>query len=258
MRAVLALVLAAAVATAAPPPPQEVRVLVLDFKPSGGVAADVVENITGLSAAILSEDPRLEVLAGPDLRQLIDLQSQKDVVGCAGDNASCIAELAGALDAKLVVIGNVGYLGSTLNLNIVLFNQATGQNAGRRAVQARDLSELSTSLRAPLRELIAGVLGETPEVESAGPSAGLITLVAGGAAIALGGVALAVSAYPAVAIAGEEGNFTAGETAALGRASDLQTSWYDSGLDTGLVAAGSVLLVAGGAAVAGGLAMGIE
>lgn len=247
------LLLAATVVTAAPPP-SKVRVLVLDFKPSGGVEPNVVENITGLSAAILSEDERLEVLAGPDLRQMINLQIQKAEAGCNGDSSECIAELAGALDAKLVVIGNIGYLGSTLNLNIVLFDQTTGQNAGRRAVQAKDLSELSTSLRAPLHTLVDGVLG----ARDPGPSIGLITLVAGATGAVVGGALLAVGAYPVLAIAGEEQKFVDGDKDALGRAIDLQTSWFDSGLDMGLVVGGAVLLLAGGGAVAAGLAMGIE
>src|SRR5438270_13244925 len=85
-------------AIASPKRASKVRVLVLDFKPSGGVEPNVVENITGLAAAILSEDRRLEVLAGPDLRSMIDLQAQKRESGCDGTSSSCIADLAGALD----------------------------------------------------------------------------------------------------------------------------------------------------------------
>src|ERR1043166_5831753 len=144
--------------TATAKPASKVRVLVLDFKASGGIEPNVVENITGLAAAILSEDKRLEVLARPDLRSMIDLQVQKRETGCDG-TSSCVAELAGALDAKLVVIGNVGYIGSELNLNLVLFDQATGANAGRKAVQAKDLSEVSSKLRAPLHGLVDDVLG---------------------------------------------------------------------------------------------------
>jgi hypothetical protein len=254
------LFLAAAVALAAPVDKSSVRVLVLDFKPSGGVEANVVENITGLSAAILSEDERLEVLAGPDLRQMINLQIQKGEAGCDVDTASCIAELAGALDANYVVIGNVGYLGRTLNLNIVLFDQASGKNAGRRAVQAKDLSELSDALRAPLHGLVAGALGTAaPERPAApGPSAGLVMLVGGAAGAVIGGALLAVSAFPGIAIADEEQKFSSGDQAAFARAVEVQTTWFDSGLQPALLVGGAVLLLAGGGAVAAGLAMGIE
>jgi hypothetical protein len=256
-----ALLFATSLVTAPPSSSTKVRVLVLDFKPSGGVDANVVENITGLAAAVLSEDARLEVLAGPDLRQMIDLQAQKSDSGCDTNASSCIAELAGALDAKLVVIGNVGYLGDLLNLNLVLFDQATGQNAGRRAVQAKNLSELSTSMRAPLKNLIGSALGDAP-VEAApaqsSSSTGLYALIGGAGAVVVGGVLLGVGAFPVFAVNGEEANFVKGDANALGRAVELQTTWFDSGLSTGFLIGGGVLVLAGGGAIAAGLMMGVE
>lgn len=234
------------------------RILLLDFKPSGGVEPDVVENITGLSAAILSEDDRLEVLAGPDLRAMIDLQAQQDELACGGDNAqSCIAGIADALAAKYVVVGNVGYLGSALNLNLVLFEQQSGRNVGRRAVQAQDLSELSKALRAPLQGLVDDALGAR-EVRDSGLPLGLALVVGGGVGLGLGAVALAASALPGVAIAGEEQQYRDGDASALTRAKALQHDWFDSHAATGLAVAGGVLVLAGAGVLAAGLMLGVE
>lgn len=56
--------------------------------------------LTNLEAAHLSEDVRLEVLSGEDLKQLLKLQGQAQELGVEGSCAdACMAELAGALGA---------------------------------------------------------------------------------------------------------------------------------------------------------------
>ena len=257
--------------------PTTTRVLVLDLKPSGGVEPNVVENITGLCAAILSEDARLEVLSGPDLRQMMDLQGQKSAVGCTGD-ASCIAEVAGALDAKLVLFGNIGYLGTTINLNLTLFDQAAGKNVGRRAVQAKTLEDLAAQMRPALGGLVGGLLGaataapgslgdtprppgslgDTPRPPGPPLPLGTIALVGGGIGVALGAVLLGTAFVPTMLVQGEETKFKAGDASALERAAAVQAGWFDNGLALGIALGGGALVAAGGGALAFGIVGGGE
>lgn len=226
------------VSAAAPAPDQRHRVIVFDLTPSGGVEQGVVENITGLCASILAEDDRFDVLSGVDLRQMLALEGQKEAAGC-GDDGSCIAELAGALNARFVLFGNVGYIGSTLNLNLALFDQRT-KSARRTSVQAKDLDAVPAALRSALRELVGAREGD-------GSGLRVVAAVAGIVGIAAGGALLTVSVSPSFAIADEEANLRDGDAAAFDRARGLQNDWYASGLAYAL-AVGGALLVAGGAA----------
>jgi len=245
-----------------PAAPTKTRVLVLDLKASGGVQPDVVENITGLTAAILSEDERLEVLAGPDLRQMMALEGQKVALGCA-DDTSCVAEVAGALGAKLVVFGNVGYLGSLLNFNVTLYDQEQGRNVGRRSAQAKGLEEVPTALRPALAALMAAAIGApttttTTTAPSAASNSGSIVpwVVTGtGAAVLVGGaIMLAVGVAPFMQVSDEEAKFRNGDAAALDRAADIQAQWYDDGLAPLLTTIGAIGVGVGSVATGAGIA----
>src|SRR5690242_2520281 len=95
-----------------------IRTLVMDLKPNG-IDVDTVETINGLIPVVLDENDQLDVLSGADVKQLIALEAQKQSVGCT-DDSSCLADVAGALGAELVVFGNAGKLGTLFNLNINL------------------------------------------------------------------------------------------------------------------------------------------
>ncbi len=247
--------LALGVLTAAPA--ERTRVLVFDVKPTGGVAPETAENLTGLIAAILSEDPRLEVLAGPDLRSMLEIEGQKQALGCTEDT-SCVAEAAGALGAKYVVIGNVGHLGQILNLNVSLFDQSKGSSVARRAVQVKSLDEIPVEARPALRGLVAEAIGAAPVAEAPPPAAGpdllpWIVVGAGGVAVLAGGGMLSVALAQSAAVSSEEENFRKGDTNALDRAIGIQQQWFENGLAPGLGIGGAALAVAGLGAVGGGL-----
>ncbi|MBX7100781.1 MAG: hypothetical protein K1X89_23915 [Myxococcaceae bacterium] len=53
-----------------------------------------------------------------EMSALIGLERQKQLLGCSAQGSSCIAELAGALGTDGVVIGDVGKLGSVMQVNL--------------------------------------------------------------------------------------------------------------------------------------------
>ena len=240
-----------------PAPVERVRVLVFDVKPTGGVPPDTAENLTGLIAAILSEDDRLEVLAGPDLRSMLDLESQKEALGCSS-NTSCLAEAAGALNARFVFVGDAGFLGTLINLNMSLYDQSKATNIGRRAVQAASLDLLPAALRPALTTLVVQALGAgtmtapVPADDGPGILPWLETGV-GGAALVGGGVLMALGIAPALALADEEEKFRTGDNAALDRAARIQRDSYENGTAPAMIGIGAALAVVGASAAIGGV-----
>ncbi len=165
---------------------QENRVLVLDL--GGDVDEEDRRSITALVAKDIAR-AGLEVISGDDLRNMVALEGEKQAAGCAGDE-SCLADIAGALDARLVVSGFVGRLGALTVVNLSLFDAHAARSHGRATVEARNLEELPPKLEAAVDELVHDFLPQT------GVSPGLVVAVGGGVgavvatALAVGGGAL--------------------------------------------------------------------
>lgn len=241
--------------TSTPPHAERVRMLVFDVRPTGGVSKETAENLTGLIAALLSEDERLEVLAGPDLRSIIDLETQKQSLGCSTDT-SCLAEVAGALNAQFVLAGDAGFLGSLINLNLSLYDQTKASNIGRRAVQAASLDQLPAALRVALGQLVVSAIGTSSASATVDSGPGVLpwlTVGVGGAAVVVGGVLLALGIAPALSLATEEGKFRDGDNGALDRAAAIQQSSYQSGTAPMMMGIGAVAVVVGAATAVGGM-----
>jgi len=62
--------------------------------------------LAGMLAQGAAIDLRSDVLTSADLRNALDLEAQKQVASC-NDEASCLAEIAQALDAHIVLSGNI-------------------------------------------------------------------------------------------------------------------------------------------------------
>jgi hypothetical protein len=263
----------------APPAGQPVkadalRVLVLNLE-SSEVDAGTLRTIGSLVTANLAEVPELDVVSGDDVRRMLQLQGEKESMGCK-DDQSCLADIADALGAKLVVFGNVGRLGQILVVSLNLFDAVKMKGVGRAIVEARDLSELPRLLRPKLRAMIAPFLEDrgiaiadvgTTSIEteqSPGPWPWVLA-TAGGGLFVLGGALAGVGAAPLMSFQTSKGQLTAlenefrasGDTALLAEASTLrgdmieqQASWNRWGLygvDIGLpvAAAGAALFVGG-------------
>src|SRR5689334_11544480 len=67
-----------------PAPPQHLKVLVLDVNSTELTQSEKV-TLANLEAAHLSEEPRLDVLSGEDVKQLVALSGQAAEVGVSGN-----------------------------------------------------------------------------------------------------------------------------------------------------------------------------
>ena len=254
--------LATATPTApAPDPVGRVRLLVLDLTAEGGVDPSVVRTVAALVAAELATYPDLNVVAGADVKAMMELEGDKQVAGCS--ESSCLAELAGALGARLVVFGSVGVLGPKSVVHLNLFDSLTGQSVGRQFVEVDSPGALSGVLPGRLRLLLERFYGEAglvlpPEPQAADPL--LLSLLGGGAVLG-GVVAVVVGLSPWLSYHQQLATFSSakddGNVKDAGAARDdatvAGTNWNSWGLP--LVVGGGVLagvgLVVGAVGAAG-------
>jgi hypothetical protein len=267
-------------ATAAPPaepaqpaPVKErMRVLVLDLSDTGGLGPDVVKTVTGVVAVKLSDVKSLDVLSGDDVRRLAELEAERQVAGC--DEASCLAELAGALGARYVVFGQLGTLGELIVVNLSLFDSERAEAVGRATAEGRSVERLPGLIGPALRKLLSGVVAEedlavlpaeappeTAQSPAAGAGGGLpivpiAVASAGGVVLIAGAAAAAFSFVPGMWIGDKEAEFATSTDKATvaNEARALRETWYDSGAVTGLLYGGIGGAVVGLGLVGAGIA----
>jgi hypothetical protein len=159
---------------------------------SATVDKPTLGTIAGLMIVELAKDPALDVISDAEVKRLAELEGDRQTAGCTDTN--CLAELAGAMGARYVIFGDVGVLGSTVVLNLNLFDSQRTRAVNRVAVKADSIDALPAALPTPLRELTAPLTGATvPPAPVATSSSGAPivpwVLVGSGAALAVGTIA---------------------------------------------------------------------
>ena len=202
--------------------------------------------------------PGVSVVTSREIATLLGVERQKQLLGCGEAATSCIAELANALGADAIVVGDVGRFDSTfqINVKVIAAADATVLAQGSRRVtgevQALDaLASLGRELsRAVLeRKGRAVPLELTQPISSAAPTArslSWIPLAAGGVGVAVGVVFVAWSRGDAAALA--TGTHADDEARALvSSGTQKQTAGYTAiSIGAAAVAAGVGMLVFGG------------
>jgi hypothetical protein len=243
--------------------------LVLDLAAEGGVDPSLVRTVAALVSADLATYRDLNVIAGADVKAMMELEGEKQQIGCG--ESSCLAELAGALGARLVVFGSVGVLGPKSVLHLNLFDSQTGQSVGRQFVEVDNPGELSRVLPGRLRLLLERFYVESglvlppapPAAVAASPDRGPLPfiLLGGGAVGVIGGaVAVVAGLSPLLTYQQQLAIFNSakgdGNVEVAGAARDdaavAGDNWNSWGVP--LVIGGSVIAVAGLAVGAVGVA----
>ena len=75
---------------------------------------------------------------------MVELEAEKQSIGC-NDDSNCLAELAGALGADLVVYGELGKLGNQYMLQQSLFDTKAGKAITRISVQSESIEAIPFS-----------------------------------------------------------------------------------------------------------------
>ena len=116
-----------------------------------------VNIISSLVTANLANYEVLRLITSTDIKNMASLEAEKQTMGC-DDETSCLAELAGAMDARYVIFGDVGQLGPLLILGLNLFDAREAKAVSRMVVQTKDLEDFPGKLEAGLKKFMKPVV----------------------------------------------------------------------------------------------------
>jgi TolB-like protein len=145
MRSALLLVLAAGL-LATPALAQD------DDKPSLLIMAFTADGVPGrsatsaedLTASAFSRTGRFNVIAGADLEQMMQLESNKAALGCT--EGECIAEIADALGADYVVTGRISRLGELYVLKLSVLRPSEAKTMVTETFNVKSIEDLAFEL----------------------------------------------------------------------------------------------------------------
>jgi hypothetical protein len=69
-------------------------------------------------ATKLAEDPNVRVVTPKDMAAVLGVEKQRQLLGCSDQSSSCMAELAGALGADGLVMGQLAKVGKSFQVNV--------------------------------------------------------------------------------------------------------------------------------------------
>jgi hypothetical protein len=113
------------------------------------------ETLNGLDALLeveISKYENFESLSTNDVKQLLELEKEKQLAGCFDD--SCLGELAGALGAQYLIFGDAGKLGSNLMVTLSLFDAEKAQSSSRVLLQGADVDALAKTFPQGVEDLL--------------------------------------------------------------------------------------------------------
>jgi hypothetical protein len=146
------------------------KLAVLDVSASG-IEPSFVPLLTEVLTVEVDNLGRYQVMSGSDVRALIGFEKQRDLLGCT--EASCLAEIGGALGVDAILVGNIGRLGATYVVNIKLIDIRKAATLGRvyESVQG-EIDVLLATIRTSVHKLFASVdSGAVPAPAAGGPPA---------------------------------------------------------------------------------------
>lgn len=174
----LTLVSLLCVSAAAEPLP---KLIILELTPAGNVEASTASAFTETITAEVGARGHFQALSSKDVRTLLGVERQRQLVGCGDSN--CFVELAGALGSRYVMTGSLAQLGESFQLNLQVLDTQTSQPLGRASQVAPSLPEL--------RALIPFAVADATHTEPPRMPSKVVpvTMIAvGGAAIVAGAI----------------------------------------------------------------------
>lgn len=193
----------------------------------------------------------LRVISPSEVSALLGMERQRQLLGC-GDQGSCLAELAGALGADGVVVGNLGRFGQSYQLDLKIVSTTNGALLASHSVRIKGDDEMLDAMAAAAVSLASQLgLGAPPM-----PRRKLVGFVTGGvglAALAVGGVLLIPVLNTSAQIDGlartPQNVATAQQLAQSGRPLEV-TAWTLLGVGGAALITGLVLVLTSGDAQA--------
>ncbi len=158
------------------------RLVVLELTAAGGVDPTVAAALAESITTTIAQRGFFDVVSAKDLQTLLGLERQRQMMGCAEDGQSCLAELAGAIGARFVLSGSLARLGEAYQLTLQTLDSARAQPVGRAVRIAPSLEALRAQLTYAVAEATGTPLPPPPSriVPYALMGAGAAAILAGG------------------------------------------------------------------------------
>lgn len=144
------------------PAPAKPRLVVLQLEPAGGVDPKVASVLTESVTAEVAATGLFDVLSSKEIQTILGAERQRQMMGCAEGQSTCLAEIADAMGARFVLSGSVAKLGDAFQLNLQTLDSVRAQPIGRATRIASDLSALSQQLPYAVAEATATPLPPPP------------------------------------------------------------------------------------------------
>lgn len=222
-------------------------------------------NVSGDALSFYSEHlaqnlraPGLNVVTAREIGTLLGLERQKALLGCNDQANSCVAELANALGADAVVLGDIARFDDTFQLNAKVVSAADATVLAQGSRRVRGEVETLEALAALARELGRAVFekrgrpvpAELRATSGGGSSVrklGWAPLLGGAAVAAGGGVLLFLAQNDYAALAGTGTPLSEPQSVALrdGGAAKQLAGGVCLGVGLAAVAVGAGLLLFG-------------
>jgi hypothetical protein len=120
---------AAAGAQPAPAEGRRTKILVFDFTVKGDAAKDLGRVLADVAARELAKLRNVQALTQADVTAQLGVEKQKTMLGCAEDR-SCMAEIAGAIDADRTLGGSVVQLGDASLVSVTYVDARKAATVG--------------------------------------------------------------------------------------------------------------------------------
>lgn len=124
------------------------RIVVMDLKVEGEANPAVGTQLTARVAELVGKRPEVVVVAPDEVRAMLANEANKQRAGCG--EASCLAEIAGALGADLLVSGSVGKIGDAWSVSLSAIDARQVRTVNRVSATWRGESIALLELADPL------------------------------------------------------------------------------------------------------------
>ena len=95
----------------------------------------------------------LRVTTPKEIKALIGLERQRQLMGCADDSSSCAAELANALGVDGIILTDVAKIGTVYKLNVKVLDAATTERVASFSTRANSQEALLEAFTQAAKEL---------------------------------------------------------------------------------------------------------
>lgn len=102
----------------------------------------------------------VEVITAEQIKTVIAVERQRQLLGCSDDQASCLAELADALGTDGVVSGTAGKIEGALQVSVKVSSSRDGRELGAVTARGNSEQELLDGLVVAARSLAREVAGK--------------------------------------------------------------------------------------------------